>query len=358
MRPHYPIALAWLRSALAIVLLGMTCTTATAETKQLWTGNATFDDWGDVVNISAQQMAGVSADDIVRFVIEAGEWAQLQVSYGTGWTCLDGLEACNVSGDYELVVTAQVAKVLKQGIHIKGVGYTLKAVEWIACDGGFDSQHPALTWQNLTVSGGTKGVRSTVGLHRYGAVGWYLTEPLAADMYEALELTFGMPLKADVIAVYTHGNGQRRRSVVKAGKTTCRLGIGTARGEVGSIALMSAEAQTIVLQQATLHAKDNAIEHTTMPQSAAKVYDMQGRCQKEMLKGVNIIVTPRRTAKQRQSRESTDKNQYTQRYETKTAGYNLPAECHGGHGRHSYRHGTSRHAGQRGRTQTICLPQR
>ena len=31
---------------------------------------------------------------------------------------------------------------------------------------------------------------------------------------------------------------------------------------------------------------------------------------------------------------------------------------HGGHGRHSYRHGTSRHAGQRGRTQTICLPQR
>lgn len=107
MRPHYPIELAWLRSALAIVLLGMTCTTATAETKQLWTGNATFDDWG----------------------------------------------------------------------------------------------------------------------------------------------------------------------------------------EVGSIALMSAEAQTIVLQQATLHAKDNAIEHTTMPQSAAKVYDMQGRCQKEMLKGVNIIVT-------------------------------------------------------------------
>ena len=133
MRPHYPIALAWLRSALVIVLLGMTCTTATAETKQLWTGNATFDDWGDVVNISAQQMAGVSADDIVRFVIEAGE--------------------------------------------------------------------------------------------------------------------------------------------------------------VGSIALMSAEAQTIVLQQATLHAKDNAIEHTTMPQNAAKVYDMQGRCRKEMLKGVNIIVT-------------------------------------------------------------------
>lgn len=304
MRPQYPeigntmkrqartrTATIWLHTLMTIAMLGATCTTMTAKTQQLWTGSATFDDWSDVVNINGQKFANVSADDIVRFVMETRSGAQLQVSYGSGWTNFDGLEACNVSGDYDMVVTASMAKALKQGIHIKGVGYTLKAVEWISSKGGFESDHPALTWEHLKVCGGTKGTSNVVGLHRYGGMGWYIDEGLSPDEYETMEITTATPLKEDVIVTYTCSNGTHRRYTMKAGETAHTLSIARATAEVDCIAMMSAEAQTIVMEKITLQRKDDAIGEnpTTLPECTA-IYGIDGCRRRHAERGVNINI--------------------------------------------------------------------
>ena len=89
-----------------------------AATTTVWEGTKVFSSWSDVLNIAGSEFSQVQADDVVLFSITARDGAQLQVSYGTGWTNFDGLSALSVAGDYHMVVSPAMVGQLRQGIPI------------------------------------------------------------------------------------------------------------------------------------------------------------------------------------------------------------------------------------------------
>jgi len=143
-------------------------------TVSVWQGSKTFSTWSDVLNISGSNFSKVKADDVVVFCLKSNGDAKLQVSYGSAWTNFSGLEALPVVGDYSMVVTTQTSSWLKQGIHVKGTGYTLTAVNIISNDAEYSTNSADLfAWNDLITSGATRGETITLSLMPYGGAGWY-----------------------------------------------------------------------------------------------------------------------------------------------------------------------------------------
>ena len=117
-----------MRKILLTTLLFMVIAAASAAEITVWQGSKQFTGWGDVLNIEGSKLSGAKADDMLHLSITASAGAQLQVSWGSNWTNFDGLDARSISGDYDIVVTKQDVGRLSQGIHIKGVNFTLTAV--------------------------------------------------------------------------------------------------------------------------------------------------------------------------------------------------------------------------------------
>lgn len=153
------------KSQLILAMLLLFSVGATAAESLLWQGSKKFSGWSDVVNIEGSRFNGAEADDVLHLCITASTGAQLQLSWGSGWTCFDGLEHQNVNGDFDLLLTAQDVSRLKQGIHIKGVNFTLTAVSLRSNDGEYTTQAEDLfAWQDMLLSGATQGQTCTVGL--------------------------------------------------------------------------------------------------------------------------------------------------------------------------------------------------
>lgn len=83
------------------------------STTSLWSGNQDFTDWSTVVNISGSKFQKVKAGNLVRFVMETRDGAQLQVSYGSSWTNLPDLSARSVSGNFDMLVTQSMVSQLE-----------------------------------------------------------------------------------------------------------------------------------------------------------------------------------------------------------------------------------------------------
>ena len=161
---------------------------ATAAESLLWQGSKKFSGWSDVVNIEGSRFNGAEADDVLHLSITASSGAQLQLSWGLGWTCFDGLEHQNVNGDFDLLLTTQDVSRLKQGIHIKGVNFTLTAVSLRSNDGEYTTQAEDLfAWQDMLLSGATQGQTCTVGLKAYGGAGWYWPENNTSHISQAAD---------------------------------------------------------------------------------------------------------------------------------------------------------------------------
>ena len=77
------------KSQLILAMLLLFSVGATAAESLLWQGSKKFSGWSDVVNIEGSRFNGAEADDVLHLSITASSGAQLQLSWGSGWTCFD-----------------------------------------------------------------------------------------------------------------------------------------------------------------------------------------------------------------------------------------------------------------------------
>ena len=82
------------------------CLSSGATVRTLWSGNKAFASWSDCQDIAATALAAVKPESLLQLDISARSGAQLQISYGSSWTNLPGLGALGISGNFELLVTA------------------------------------------------------------------------------------------------------------------------------------------------------------------------------------------------------------------------------------------------------------
>lgn len=105
------------------------------DTGTIWEGPLIMGSWADAAILEGDLFADVQDGDIMRLNITATNDAQLQISYGNSWTNFDGLSALPIKGTYDFAITRDNLPMLLQGIHIKGINYTLKSVRIIKHDG-------------------------------------------------------------------------------------------------------------------------------------------------------------------------------------------------------------------------------
>ncbi|MBR4366425.1 MAG: hypothetical protein IKP43_06570 [Bacteroidaceae bacterium] len=101
----------------------------------IWEGPQNYGSWSDCVNLEAVYFENIQIGDIIRFNITATSGAQLQISHGSSWANFDGLQAKDIKGSYDFLVTEQNISLLMEGIHIKGINYTLNSVSIIPVNG-------------------------------------------------------------------------------------------------------------------------------------------------------------------------------------------------------------------------------
>ena len=134
----------------------------------VWQGSKQFTNWSDLLNIDGSKLSSAKADDVLCLSITASQGAQLQMSWGNNWTNFEGLEHLDISGNYEMQLTSQDLARIKQGIHIKGVNFTLTAVILKTNDGVYETQSEELFgWNDMIMSGATQGQTCTIGLKAF-----------------------------------------------------------------------------------------------------------------------------------------------------------------------------------------------
>lgn len=230
------------------VALTLCSTAARATTISIWQGSKRFATWSDVLHVDGSRFAGLKADDVVVLAITAVDGAQLQVSYGAAWTCFEGLSALSVRGNHSMVVTAPMAAQLRQGIHVKGVNFTLTAIVAHSNDAPYATRSSDLFgWNALLTSGATQGSACTLGLEPYGGAGWYW--PATADLsgYGGVAVQLMVPA-AEALTVQLLCDAAKVRSAqIAQGATQCRLALGAACTKAYSLNFVSERAQTVVL---------------------------------------------------------------------------------------------------------------
>lgn len=282
-----------------IITLCLTLLQTKAETTTIWKGNKTFTSWSDVINIAGSQFEEVEADDIIKLLIQAGEGAQLQISYGNGWTNFEGIEHTSITGNYEMIVKADMVNKLKQGIHIKGINYTLTDVELVKRNKTYTTENDSLfNWNDMLESGCSKGAKCNITFKAYGGCGWHWPKGADFNGVRTIEAIFMEPLSEALIMQIFYDDGYIRRSTITKGNTTKSVIISSISKPITSINFISEKEQTIALESINIKDKNgnvidtglDNIRNTTNIKSTI-IYDGNGRIQNEIQKGLNIIVT-------------------------------------------------------------------
>lgn len=268
--------------------------TMQGATTVVWQGIKTFSLWSDILDIRGSKFSKVKADDVVMFSLTVNGDAKLQVSYGSGWINFAGLEALPVAGDYSMVVTAQMAALLKQGIHVKGTGYTLKAVSIVSNDAGYTTSSADLfAWTDLLTSGATRGETSTVSVMAYGGVGWYWPEPRDLSGFGSIEISLLQPAAEPVIVQLLYGDTGVKCVTMARGTTTCRLMLNAAHKSVYSFNIMSKKAQVVAIGSVNILDKQGnvtAIGQLDNPTcQTTRSYNLNGMEHDQPNKGINIV---------------------------------------------------------------------
>jgi hypothetical protein len=262
----------------------------------VWQGCKTFSTWSDVLNISGSNFLKVKADDVVVFCLTSNGDAKLQVSYGSVWINFAGLESLPVAGDYSMVVTSQTAGWLKQGIHVKGTGYTLTAVNIVINDADYTTNSADLfAWNSLMTSGATRGERSTVSLMAYGGAGWYWSEARDLSVFGSIEINLLQPALEPVIVQLLYGDTSAKRMKIAKGATTCRLALSGAHTSAYSFNIMSEKPQTVAIGSVNLLDKEGKLTGISQvedgDESATTYYGLDGMRLKQPCQRINIVVT-------------------------------------------------------------------
>ena len=250
-----------MKSFLSALLLLVVIKAGATETT-VWQGSKKFTSWSDVLNIDGSKLNKVNADDVLHLSIQASAGAQLQLSWGSSWTCFDGLEHKDINGDFEMVITAQDVNRIKQGIHIKGVNFTLTAVKLKSNDGEYTTMAEDLfDWKNMLPSGASQGQSCIVGLKAYGGVGWYWPEKVDLSGFKSDNVR---DLKWQLL--YDE-KGVKRQNIIKGG-TQCKLPLNTTHKNVSSLNIISEKAQTVAIGSVNLTDKQGNVVPTCIDEQS------------------------------------------------------------------------------------------
>lgn len=283
-------AVLWLTSAVAF------CATAEAATTTAWQGEKKFSTWSDVLNISGSKFGQAKPDDVLRLSLTATSGAQLQLSWGQGWTCFDGLEAMPLAGDFEMLLTAQDIGRLRQGLHVKGVNFTLTAVDVVSNDSQYTTEDARLFgWDRLLTSGATRGQNCTVAVEAYGGAGWYWSETADLSAYGSIVVALQQPAKEDMTVQLLYGETGVKSQTIAKGATQCRLPLSTAHRLAYSLNIISEKPQTVALASVNLTDRKGNIVTTAVTEMAAgetattEYYDLAGRRLARPARGLTVM---------------------------------------------------------------------
>jgi len=264
----------------------------------VWQGSKKFSNWSDVLNIEGSKLKDAKADDVLRLSITASNGAQLQLSWGSSWTNFEGLEAMGISGDYEMLLTALNANRLHQGIHIKGVNYTLTAVTLVSNEGKYTTLSEDLfPWNKMLMSGATQGQTCTVGIKAYGGAGWYWQEPVDLSGYGYIVIELLQPAAETMMAQLLYGEVGVKRQTIAKGATQCKLSLTTAHKKAYSLNVISQKAQTVVLGSVNLTDKQGnvistGVKNVTIDSHVISIeyYNTAGVRLSGPQQGINIVI--------------------------------------------------------------------
>ncbi|MCR4583238.1 MAG: hypothetical protein K5764_06760 [Prevotella sp.] len=279
-------------------LLLLFVTGVRASNTVVWEGTQKYSDWGDVLNIDGSKFSNAKADDILLFSITASSGAQLQVSYGSSWTSFEGLDCLGITGNYQMVLTSQTVSQLQQGIHIKGVKYTLTALTIVSNDGEYKTENALFAWDYLLTSGATKGQTCTIGLKAYGGAGWYWPETVDMSSYGAIVLELLQPAAETMTVQLLYGEKGVSRKNISKGSQKCQVSITPACKDVWSVNFVSEKAQTVTLASVNMTDKQGNIVPSAVEAIAAgsrilslEYYNLAGERLNGPQQGVNIVKT-------------------------------------------------------------------
>lgn len=219
----------------------------------VWQGSQTFTGWSDVLNIDGSKLKEAKVDDVLHLSITTSPGAQLQLSWGNSWTCFEGLEHKSISGDYEMLLSAQDATRLRQGIHIKGVNFTLTAVTLRSNDGEYTTQSEHLfAWKDMLMSGATQGQACTIGLMPYGGAGWYWPEPIDLSSYGSIVIQLLQPAAEPLTVQLLYDDKGVKSQVIAPNATQCTLPLSSLHKNAYSLNIISEKAQTVSIGSVNL----------------------------------------------------------------------------------------------------------
>lgn len=289
-----------MKKALFFLFLSFPVILTWGTTVSVWQGSKTFSTWSDVLNISGSNFSKVKADDVVVFCLKSNGDAKLQVSYGSAWTNFSGLEALPVVGNYSMVVTTQTSSWLKQGIHVKGTGYTLTAVNIISNDAEYSTNSADLfAWNDLITSGATRGETITLSLMPYGGVGWYWQEPKDLSNYGSIVIELLQPAAETMTAQLFYNDKNVKSQNIAKGATQCTIKLTAVHRKAYSVNIISEKAQMVAIGSVNLADKQGNIVPTAVSRIPAdtpsvvtmEYYNSAGVRLSHPQHGINIIKT-------------------------------------------------------------------
>lgn len=226
---------------LALLMMG-----ASARETVVWQGNKSFASWSDVLNIEGGVFNQTRADDVLLLSITAGAGAQLQLSWGSSWTCFEGLEHKGIGGDEAVVLSAADIARLQQGLHIKGTNFTLMAITLCSNEGQYTTLAEDLfSWKEMLLSGATRGETCTVGLKAYGGAGWFWPETVDLSHYGSIVVELLQPAVEPMTLQLLYGERGVKSQVIAKGATQGRLTLSSAHKRAYSLNIISEKAQAV-----------------------------------------------------------------------------------------------------------------
>ena len=283
---------------ICLALLTMLFVPVSAAETIIWQGSKQIQSWSDVLNIDGSKLSDAKADDVLHLSITASAGAQLQVSWGSDWTNFDGLDALSINGDFEMIVTKQDVNRLRQGIHIKGVNFTLTAVTLKTYDGKYETLSEELfAWNDMLVSGAVQGQACTVRLKPYGGAGWYWQEPKDLSNYGSIAIDLLQPASETMTVQLFYNEKNVKSQTIAKGETQCKIKLTTAHKKAYSVNIISEKAQIAAIGSVNLTDKQGNIVPTAISGHPADIpqilsieyYNTAGVRLSQPQHGINII---------------------------------------------------------------------
>lgn len=241
------------KTLLLSVLTLLLALSASAAQTVVWEGTQKFTNWSDVLNVEGYKLKEAKTDDVLLLSITATDGAQLQLSWGNNWTCFERMEHKDISGNYEMLLTAQDADQLRQGIHIKGVNFTLTAVTLRSNDGEYTTHAEDLfAWKDMLTSGATQGGKCTIRLKPYGGAGWYWPETVNLSNHSGIVVKLLQPATEPMTVQLLYGNKSVKSQAISKNATQCELSLTAAHKKVYSLNIISEKAQTVSIGSVNL----------------------------------------------------------------------------------------------------------